>query len=82
MEAIIISPQKVKKELLLALLSFILGNLLNVYAIAHYKTSWSELYQYLPLVLLLSGIIYLIILLVRAIIWKITRTYLKIRGAQ
>ncbi|MCT4588466.1 MAG: hypothetical protein N4A71_11625 [Carboxylicivirga sp.] len=73
MKPIIISPQHIRRELIVALISFVIANVLNIYAIIHYQTEWKELFTYLPVVIILTGIIYFLILLIRGLILGIRK---------
>jgi len=67
MKEIIITPKQLKKELLYWLLAFGLANILNIYSIIKYETSWMELITQIGYVFVLSIIIYLVLVLIRII---------------
>lgn len=67
MKDIVIKGQYIKRELKILALAYLAANLLNVFAIWHYKTSWSELYLFQPMVLLITAILYAIAMMVRTI---------------
>jgi len=73
MKPIIISPQRIKREGTYLLVTFIIANLLNVYAIITYQSRWSELISFLPLIIMLSLFLYVIIGLVRLIVFSIRK---------
>ena len=73
MKPIIISPQRIKREGAYLLVAFIIANLLNVYAIITYQSRWSELISFLPLIIMLSLFLYVIIGLVRLIVFSIRK---------
>jgi len=73
MKPIIISPQRIKREGIYLLVAFIIANLLNVYAIITYQSRWSELISFLPLIIMLSLFLYVIIGLVRLIVFSIRK---------
>ena len=68
MKSIIISPRQIKKEALIVLIAFMLANILNIYAIIHYQTEWKELLTHLHVVIILTGLIYLLAGIIRGII--------------
>jgi hypothetical protein len=68
MKDILFKASRIKQELWISLWIFIFSFGLNIYSIRHYKTSWSELYTHLYIVILLSILFYCIILGVRLIV--------------
>lgn len=74
----IITRQLRKRELIYWGISFILAFLMNVYSIATYNTSWSELYSQLHIVLLVSFAVYAIIAVIRLLIFGIIKLIRKI----
>jgi hypothetical protein len=73
MKDIVITSRKVKKELIWFLVMFIIATGVNLYAIITYDTKLTELVTYLPLVLFISAILYLVALAIRGIVWGITK---------
>jgi hypothetical protein len=65
MKPITIHP---RREFIIWLIAFLLSNLLNVYGIIHYKTSWTELYTQLGYVFVLSMLLYFMVALIRLVI--------------
>lgn len=68
MNDLILTPKRLKKELVIYLGALLSAIFLNVYAILSYKTSFTELWSEMPFVLLLSLVFYAAIGLFR-IIW-------------
>lgn len=68
MKDIIIKAKSIKHELWIFVGVFIFSFGINIYSILHYKTSWSELYTHLHVVVLMSILFYCIIALVRLLI--------------
>ena len=58
MNDITIKAKAIKRELWIFLGILIFSFALNIFAILHYKTSWSELYTHLHIVIMLSIVIY------------------------
>lgn len=62
-----------KREVLFLLIGFIIANILNIYAIITYQTEWKELVTYLPIVLLLTCVIYFLLLIIRGLLWSVRK---------
>lgn len=67
MKDIIIKNTTLKREIIIWVSAFCCAVALNIYAIAKYEASWSELLTQLPLIIFLSVLIYFLILVVRGI---------------
>ena len=65
MKPITIHP---RREFIIWLIAFLCSNLLNVYGIIHYKTSWIELVTQLGYVFVLSLLLYFLVALIRLIV--------------
>lgn len=59
-----------KRELYILLFCFIAANILNIVGILNYATSAKEIITQIPVVILISVILYLIILAIR-LIWSL-----------
>ncbi len=70
MKPITIHP---RREFIIWLIAFLFSNLLNVYGIIHYKTSWIELVTQLGYVFILSLLFYFLVALIRLIVGIIRR---------
>ena len=57
-----------RREFIIWLFAFLFSNLLNVYGIVHYKTSWTELFTELGYVFVLSLLIYFLVALIRLMV--------------
>jgi len=75
MRDIIIKATRIKTELLTLLVCFVVANLLNVYAILTYKTSFSELFTQLGYVFIFSVVLYLLWSLLRVIFYLIKKIF-------
>ena len=73
MKDIIIKNTTLKREIIIWVTAFCCSVTLNIYAIAKYDASWSELLTQLPVIILLSVLIYLLILVVRGIAKTISK---------
>lgn len=67
MKEIILTAERIKKEILIYLGCLTFGILLNIIAILSYETSFSELWSELPFVLVLSLAFYAVISLFRVL---------------
>ncbi|NOY95649.1 MAG: hypothetical protein GXO81_04600 [Chlorobi bacterium] len=75
MKDILIPAKRVKKELAILLVCFIAAFLLNIYAIAKYATSWSEILGQLHIIVILSLVIYFIVAILRLILSGILKAF-------
>ena len=57
-----------RREFIIWLIAFLFSNLLNVYGIIHYKTSWKELFTQLGYVFVLSLFLYFLVALIRLMV--------------
>lgn len=74
MKDIIIKSTTLKREIIIWIVALCCAVALNIYAIVKYDASWIELLTQLPVIILLSVLIYLLIIVVRGI----AKTILKI----
>jgi len=77
MKDIIVKAKSIKRELWIFLGVFIFSFGINIYSILHYKTSWSELYTHLYIVVLMSILFYCIIAFVRLLIEVLLKLFHK-----
>jgi hypothetical protein len=77
MKDITIKGVCIKRELWVFLGVFIFAFGLNIYSIIHYKTSWSELYTHLYIVVLMSIFIYCVIAGIRIVVALISKLFRK-----
>jgi len=73
MKNIVIPYTALKTELIWFLSVWIFTNLLNIFAILFYNTKWIELITYQPMVIFISVVLYLIVSLVRLIMYTIKK---------
>ena len=71
MRDIIIKPKQIWYELRLIILLYLIANLINLFSIIGYGTSWSELFTSQIFVLIVTEWLYLLSVLVRLIVWMI-----------
>ena len=79
MKDITIKAVCIKRELWIFLGVFIFCFGLNIFSILHYKTSWSELYTHLYVVVLMSILLYCIIAGARLLIRILSKLYHKMQ---
>jgi len=77
MKDITIKGVSIKRELWIFLGIFIFTFGLNIYSILHYKTSWSELYSQLYVVVLMSIFFYCLIAVIRIVVSLISKLFRK-----
>jgi len=75
MKNIIITPRHIRREALFLLLAFIIANLMNVGAIIGYETPWKELLTSIPILILLSLVLYFLILVLRVIYVALAKVF-------
>lgn len=68
MNDITITPRRILRELILFLVCFVVGFLVNLVAIIIYKSPFSELYTSLHYVLLFSTVLYVFVGIIRILI--------------
>lgn len=71
MKDTLIKATRKKRELWIALVCFLFAFLMNVYSIIRFKTEWSELLTTLHITILLAIFIYILVGIVRLIVWWI-----------
>jgi len=77
MKDIIIKAKSIKHEIWIFVGVFIFSFGINIYSILHYKTSWSELYTQLHVIILISILFYFIIAFVRLLIRVLSKLFQK-----
>ena len=78
MKDFVIKAKTIKQELIVLLVVFVSAFGLNIYSIIHYKTSWAELYSQLHITIILAIVLYLFILVTRAVVYGLKRLSAKI----
>jgi hypothetical protein len=73
MKDIIITGKRIKTELYMLLYCYIAANLVNVFAIIYYQTSWMELWTWQRFVLFIGFLFYMVTVLVRLTIHLVRR---------
>lgn len=75
MKDVIVTASRIKTELYTLLTCFILANLLNVYAIFEYKTSFSELFSMIGYVILFTFTLYFCWTFIRIILYFLKKLF-------
>jgi hypothetical protein len=73
MKNIIITPRQIRREVIFLIVAFVVANLMNIFAIAGYDSSWKELVTSIPILLLLSGVLYFLMGIFRLIYYAVTK---------
>lgn len=68
MKDLVITSKRLKKELYIFLACFVIAFSINAYAVATYKTPWSELFTQIGYVMVITLLLYLLAALVRGVI--------------
>jgi len=76
MKDLIIKKSVLKREIRNLIIAFITAIIINIYAIAKYNASWYELFSQLPVVILISVLIYFLFLILRAILKTVLKIYM------
>lgn len=75
MKDIVIPSKRVKKELIILVVSLIAALILNIFSIIKYETSWAELFSQLHVVLAVGIVIYLLVLFFRLLYYGVARIF-------
>lgn len=67
----VITAKRKRTEWIILLACFIVANMLNIYSIIQYKSSWTELYRSMFYILLITFFLYFVMLLFRLVFWGI-----------
>ena len=73
LKGLYISPKRLKKEIAIFAICFIIGFILNIYAIIRFQTSWHEIFSQLGYVLLITISLYFIVFFIRLILFLIRK---------
>lgn len=71
MKDIVIKGKDIRREFIILLICFIMAMLVNTAAIITYDRPWSELYSQIGYVVFMSICIYMILAVIRAIVYGI-----------
>lgn len=73
MKDIVITGKRRRKEVIILLSCFVVAFLINVVAIIKYKTPWYEVFTQLGYVVVIALVLFLIVTLVRVLIWAVKK---------
>ncbi|MDR2621667.1 MAG: hypothetical protein LBC48_03685 [Dysgonamonadaceae bacterium] len=73
MKDTVITVKRKKTEIVTLIVCFIIANLINLYAIVRYKTSYTELFFMLGYVLILTVALYILWTVIRLVFYAIKR---------
>lgn len=76
MKDIIITSERIKKELRVILLCFAIAFMVNVGAIIAFKTPWYEMFTQIGYVIVITLLLYLVVLIIR-LIWHAIKRLLR-----
>jgi len=69
MQDIVLTARRLRLELLILLTSFVVAELVNIYAIITYETPWTEVITKIGFVLVLTAVLYAVHWLIRLIVF-------------
>jgi len=72
MKDIVITPKRLRNELLVLLACFVVAFLVNVYAVVRYSTPAIEIVSQIGYVCILTGVLYVLQWAIRIVIWLIS----------
>jgi len=79
LKGLYISPRRLKKEITIFAICFIIGFFFNLYAIVRFQTPWHEIISQIGYVLLITISLYFIVFFVRFILFLIRKLVTQIR---
>ncbi len=79
MEDIITKKNTLKREATIWVISLVIAFGLNAYAIIRYNAPWNELVTQIPVIILISVLIYLLIFIMRGIVTTLRRILLLLK---
>jgi glucan phosphoethanolaminetransferase (alkaline phosphatase superfamily) len=80
MKDILIKGTALKREIVIWTIALVVSVGINIYAIVKYGNSWSEILTQLPVVVLISVLLYLLIWVLRGILKTIRKILLLFKG--
>lgn len=77
MKDLIITSNRLKKEIYILSTCFIIAFLINIFSIITFKTPWYEMFTQIGYVVAITLILYLFVVMVRAIVFLIRKLVTK-----
>ncbi|NCC47242.1 MAG: hypothetical protein EOM16_09435 [Bacteroidia bacterium] len=77
MKEIVITKQRLRRELSFLLMSFLFAFLLNVFAVFVYNTPWIEIFTQIGYVLAITVVAYFLVAIIRGILLLLKKTLVK-----
>lgn len=75
MKDIIITPEKIKKELFVLFVCFLIASLVNIGSIIAFKTPWYEVFTQIGYVIVITLVLYLLVIFIRVVIFTIRQLF-------
>lgn len=72
MKDTIITSKRKKIELILFISCFVIANLINIYAIIHFGTPWSEMFTKIHITILIAIGLYVLLTILRIVVIMVT----------
>lgn len=73
MEELVITKKRLKKEILIFAICFLIAFAINIIAIIYFKTPWYEIFTQIGYVLIILLLFYLTVIFVRFIVYLIKK---------
>jgi len=77
MKDLVISSKRLKKEILIIAICFIVASIINIISVIIYKTPWYEIFTQIGYVLVITLVIYFMVILIRAIVLLIKKMFVR-----
>lgn len=77
MKDLVISSKRLKKEILIIAICFIVASIINIISVIIYKTPWYEIFTQVGYVIVITLILYLFIIIVRLFVSLVRRIVIK-----
>lgn len=69
MKDLTITAKQVRRELFILLACFVIAEGVNIFSMVKYETPWTEFFTQIGFVLIIMAALYIILVLVRVLIW-------------
>lgn len=68
MKDIVITAKRIKKEVIIMAILFLVAFLINIIAIITFKTPWHEMFTQIGYVIVMTLVLYILLLIVRGVV--------------
>lgn len=81
MKDLVITSNRLKKEIYVLSTCFIMAFLINIFSIVTFKTPWYEMFTQLGYVVVITFILYLLVAMARAVVFLVKKTVTRVNGS-